>query len=95
MSEFGTELRKERESRGIALDSISEATKISGRHLQALESSKFDQLWKAAADDATVRLLHPGESSRSLAHLALVLATADVIRSGLGLLGVVAAEEIR
>ena len=44
MSEFGTELRKERESRGIALDSISEATKISGRHLHALESSKFDQL---------------------------------------------------
>ena len=44
MSEFGIELRKERESRGIALDSISEATKISGRHLQALESSKFDQL---------------------------------------------------
>jgi cytoskeleton protein RodZ len=44
MSEFGTELRRERESRGITLDSIGEATKISSRHLLALESGKFDQL---------------------------------------------------
>jgi cytoskeletal protein RodZ len=44
MSEFGTELRRERESRGIGLDTISEATKISNRHLLALEASHFDQL---------------------------------------------------
>jgi cytoskeletal protein RodZ len=44
MSEFGSELRRERESRGIALDTISEATKISNRHLLALEAGNFDQL---------------------------------------------------
>jgi cytoskeleton protein RodZ len=44
MSEFGTDLRRERESRGIGLDAISEATKISSRHLQALEASNFEQL---------------------------------------------------
>ena len=43
MSEFGIELRKERESRGIGLDTITEATKISNRHLLALEASHFDQ----------------------------------------------------
>ena len=58
-------------------------------------SACFDQLWKASHDHATLRLLHPGQTSRSLANLALVLATAQVIRSGLGLLGVGAAEEIR
>jgi cytoskeleton protein RodZ len=44
MSEFGTELRRERERRGIRLDSIIEVTKISARHLQALEANNFDQL---------------------------------------------------
>jgi cytoskeleton protein RodZ len=44
MSEFGIELRKERERRGIGLDRISEATKISVRHLQSLEASNFEQL---------------------------------------------------
>jgi cytoskeleton protein RodZ len=44
MSEFGSDLRRERESRGIGLDAISEATKISSRHLQALEAGNFDQL---------------------------------------------------
>lgn len=44
MAEFGTELRKERESRGIGLETISDVTKISARHLAALELEKFDQL---------------------------------------------------
>lgn len=44
MSEFGTELRKEREGRGVGLDKISEATKISHRHLLALEAGNFDRL---------------------------------------------------
>ena len=55
----------------------------------------FDRMWKLSHDDATLRLLHPGQPSRSLAVLALVLATADVIRSGLGMQGLEAAEEIR
>jgi len=44
MNEFGLELRKERESRGIALESITDATKISSRHLVALETGHFDYL---------------------------------------------------
>jgi cytoskeleton protein RodZ len=44
MGRFGEELRKERLARGIALDEITEATKISSRHLQALEEEKFKQL---------------------------------------------------
>jgi cytoskeleton protein RodZ len=44
MSEFGAELRRERERRGIRLDSISEATKIGVRHLQSLEAGNFEQL---------------------------------------------------
>jgi cytoskeleton protein RodZ len=44
MGEFGTELRKERESRGIGLETISDSTKISGRYLAALEQEHFEQL---------------------------------------------------
>jgi len=41
MSNFGEELRKERVSRGIALEDISAVTKISQRHLVALEQERF------------------------------------------------------
>ncbi len=41
---FGDELRRERESRGIALQAISDSTKISGRHLAALEQEQFERL---------------------------------------------------
>jgi cytoskeletal protein RodZ len=44
MGRFGEELRKEREARGIALEEITEATKISSRHLLALEQEQFRQL---------------------------------------------------
>ena len=44
MASFGEGLRKERESRGIALDTVVSATKISLRHLNAVESDKFEQL---------------------------------------------------
>lgn len=44
MSEFGQQLRQERESRGIALESIIEATKISSHYLLALEAGNFDHL---------------------------------------------------
>ena len=44
MANFGEALRKERESRGIALDAVSGATKISLRHLNAVESDSFEQL---------------------------------------------------
>lgn len=44
MGEFGSQLRKERESRGIDLDSICNSTKISSRYLLALEHDRFEQL---------------------------------------------------
>jgi len=44
MAQFGEELRRERESRGIALELITDSTKISGRHLVALERERFEQL---------------------------------------------------
>jgi cytoskeleton protein RodZ len=41
MGNFGEDLRKERIARGIALEQISAVTKISQRHLVALEQEKF------------------------------------------------------
>lgn len=41
MGNFGEDLRKERVSRGIALEQISTETKISQRHLVALEQERF------------------------------------------------------
>lgn len=58
-------------------------------------SVHFDLMWHGSRDDAILRLLHPGQPSRSRANLALVMAVAGVIRSGLGMLGTGAAEEMR
>jgi len=44
MGNFGEDLRTERLSRGIALEEITAITKISRRHLVALEQEKFRQL---------------------------------------------------
>jgi len=44
MGQFGEDLRKERETRGIAIETITDATKISSRHLLALEEEQFDVL---------------------------------------------------
>lgn len=41
---FGDDLRMERLSRGIALEQITEITKVSPRHLLALESNQFRSL---------------------------------------------------
>jgi len=41
MGSFGEDLRKERLARGIALEDISAVTKISQRHLIALEQERF------------------------------------------------------
>jgi cytoskeleton protein RodZ len=41
MGNFGEDLRKERVSRGVALEQISAETKISQRHLVALEQERF------------------------------------------------------
>lgn len=44
MGAFGEKLRKQREQRGIDLDAISNATKISTRMLRAIEDEHFDLL---------------------------------------------------
>ena len=44
MGHFGEDLRRERESRGIALETITDSTKISSRHLAALELDQFERL---------------------------------------------------
>lgn len=44
MGQFGDELRSEREARGIALEEITAATKVSARHLAALEREDFKLL---------------------------------------------------
>ena len=41
MGKFGEDLRKERVSRGVALEDITAVTKISKRHLVALEQERF------------------------------------------------------
>jgi cytoskeleton protein RodZ len=41
MGNFGAELRSERLNRGVALERITEITKISQRHLVALEENEF------------------------------------------------------
>jgi cytoskeleton protein RodZ len=44
VGQFGEELRRERESRGVALETISEKTKVITRYLTALENEKFEPL---------------------------------------------------
>ena len=41
---FGDELRRERELRGISLQEIAEATKVSLRFLEAMERNEFDSI---------------------------------------------------
>ncbi len=41
---FGEELRQERERRGITLDDVAVSTRVSLRHLHALEESRFSEL---------------------------------------------------
>jgi len=55
----------------------------------------FNMLWNRGKDDAALRFLQEDQPVETLARLALVSATASVIRSGLGVLGVVPVEEMR
>jgi cytoskeletal protein RodZ len=41
VGQFGTELRRERESRGVTLETISQKTKVIARYLTALEEDNF------------------------------------------------------
>ena len=55
----------------------------------------FHMLWNRGQADTTLRFLQPALPGETLARLALVAATAVVIRSGLAVMGVVPVEEMR
>ena len=55
----------------------------------------FHMLWNRGRDDAALRFLQAEHAPETLARAALVAATAAVIRSGLGILGVAPVEEMR
>ncbi len=55
----------------------------------------FHMLWNRGRDDATLRFLQADQPESTRARLALVEATATVIRSGLAVLGVEPVEEMR
>ncbi|CAA9251319.1 MAG: Arginyl-tRNA synthetase [uncultured Acetobacteraceae bacterium] len=55
----------------------------------------FHILWNKGREDATLRFIQGDEPEATRARLALVAATAAVIRSGLAVMGVAPAEEMR
>jgi arginyl-tRNA synthetase len=58
-------------------------------------AADFHMLWNRGKDAATLRFLQPDRPAETLARLALVAATAVVIRSGLAVMGVQPVEEMR
>ena len=55
----------------------------------------FHMLWNRGREDAALRFLQPDQTGETLARVALVAATATVIRSGLAVMGVAPVEEMR
>jgi len=55
----------------------------------------FHMLWNRGRDDSTLRFLQADRRDATMARLALVAATATVIRSGLAVVGVEPVEEMR
>jgi arginyl-tRNA synthetase len=58
-------------------------------------AADFHMLWNRGKDATTLRFLQPDRPAETLARLALVAATAVVIRSGLAVMGVTPVEEMR
>ena len=58
-------------------------------------ASDFHMLWNRGKDEAALRFLQKDRPEETLARLALVAATAVVIRSGLAVMGVTPVEEMR
>jgi arginyl-tRNA synthetase len=58
-------------------------------------ASDFHALWNRGNDDPRLRFLQDGEAAASQAKIALIRAAAIVISSGLGILGVTPANEMR
>lgn len=55
----------------------------------------FHLLWNKGREDSSLRFIQEGDPEGTRARLALVAATAAVIRSGLGVMGVAPVEEMR
>ncbi len=55
--EFGEELRRERELREVSREQLAAATKVSLRHLAALESGRFEQLPAVVFSKGFVRVI--------------------------------------
>jgi arginyl-tRNA synthetase len=58
-------------------------------------AADFSTLWNTGNADATLRFIQPTNPSATAARLALVAATATILRSGLAVLGVRPVEEMR
>jgi len=58
-------------------------------------AGEFHALWNAGRDDAALRFIQAEKPMETAARLALVAATAVILRSGLGVLGVNPVEEMR
>jgi arginyl-tRNA synthetase len=58
-------------------------------------AADFHVLWNRGRDDATLRFIRGDEPAATRARLALVAATAGVLRSGLAVMGVTPVEEMR
>ncbi len=58
-------------------------------------ASDFHGLWNRGREDATLRFIREEEPAATQARLALVAATASVIRAGLAVMGVTPVEEMR
>jgi arginyl-tRNA synthetase len=58
-------------------------------------AADFHMLWNRGRDDAALRFLQAEQRTETLARVALVAATATVIRSGLAVMGVAPVEEMR
>jgi arginyl-tRNA synthetase len=58
-------------------------------------AGEFHMLWNKGREDTTLRFLQAEDSEGTRARLALVAATATVLRSGLAVLGVTPVEEMR
>ncbi len=58
-------------------------------------ASDFHALWNAGNANATLRFIQPDHPAETAARLALVAATAIVIRAGMAILGVTPPEEMR
>lgn len=73
--EFGEELRRERELRDVSLDQLSAVTRVSIRHLEALESGRFSHLPAKVFSRGFVRSialhlgLDPEKTSAAFAHV--------------------------